>query len=67
MRLQQITNPCKSPHGEPADAGFLWAQFLEARAIAMKSLEIADGIRAGRAWSKFLGAFASPIAPGQPE
>ncbi|MGP0083601.1 MAG: hypothetical protein ACLP0B_08240 [Steroidobacteraceae bacterium] len=47
----------------------LWRQFLEARTIALQTLEIEDGIRAGRAWAEFLAAFVAspPIVPGQPQ
>jgi hypothetical protein len=35
----------------------LWSEFLAARDIAMQSRDIADGIRCGQAWGRFLRAF----------
>jgi hypothetical protein len=62
MRLHELTQPCNAP-----DADQLWRQFLEARATALRTLQINDGIRAGRAFAAFLHAFqVSPIA-GRPQ
>jgi hypothetical protein len=48
-----------------ADVDLLWDQFLEARATALQTLEIADAIAAGKAWAAFLASFAAapPLAP----
>lgn len=35
----------------------LWQEWLEARAKALETLDIDDGIAAGRAWSAFLAEF----------
>ncbi len=35
----------------------LWQEWLEARAKALETLDIDDGIAAGRAWSAFLSEF----------
>ncbi|WP_141339719.1 hypothetical protein [Bradyrhizobium sp. USDA 3458] len=35
----------------------LWREFCEARATALESNSISDGIAAGRAWSRFLSEF----------
>jgi hypothetical protein len=56
------------PQVAPATADRLWRRFIEARATALQTLKISDGIRAGQAWSEFLGAFVTspPIVPGPP-
>jgi hypothetical protein len=35
----------------------LWSAFIQARALAERSNDIADGIRAGKAWAAFLHEF----------
>jgi hypothetical protein len=35
----------------------LWQEWLQARAKALETLDIDDGIAAGRAWSAFLAEF----------
>jgi hypothetical protein len=40
----------------------LWAEYLSAREKAESSTDIQDGIKAGRAWSRFLREF-SPDGP----
>ena len=49
------------PPPHPADdmeAERLWQAWLDARAVAMESGRLADGIAAGHAWAAFLALFA---------
>jgi hypothetical protein len=57
MIIQSPTAPV--PECDLPDLRELWDSFLEARAIAQASNNIADGIRAGKAWARFLYAFVA--------
>lgn len=45
----------KEQRGKTLDA--LWTEYTSARAKAEKSLDIRDGINAGKAWAAWLDAF----------
>lgn len=46
-----------SPRPSDADREKLWQEFVAAAEKAQKSLDIRDGLAAGRAWKKFLESF----------
>jgi hypothetical protein len=48
----------------PRPYAALWAEYLEARARAERSADMADGIAAGKAWVRFIKQF-SPLPPAQ--
>lgn len=37
-----------------------WREYVEARKVAEQTLDLRDGIEAGRAWQRFLDEFARP-------
>lgn len=56
------------PNPHPADsmeAERLWQAWLDARAVAMESGRLADGIACGRAWAAFMSLFARIEKPTQ--
>ncbi len=57
------------PRAEPATTDELWRRFIEARATALRTLQIEDATAAGKAWAAFLASFtaAPSIVPEQSE
>lgn len=48
-----------NPHiADDMEAERLWQAWLDARALAMESGRLADGIAAGHAWAAFLALYA---------
>lgn len=54
------------PHiADDMEAERLWQAWLDARALAMESGRLADGIAAGHAWAAFLALYARVEKPAQ--
>ena len=57
--MSVVEFPNRSSVSPTPDA--LWADYVKAAAKAQKSKDFNDGLKAGQAWQRFLGAFSHAV------